>query len=100
MGNGSLAYAETIIPSGLSSLFLTTAPFWLVGVEALLPGGVRLHWPTVAGMVVGFGGTALLLTTGVQGAHVEHAALIGFLILQAGVVAWTSGLSFCNARRY
>jgi drug/metabolite transporter (DMT)-like permease len=91
IGNGSLAWAETIIPSGLASLFITTSPFWLVGVEALLPGGERLHGPTIAGMVVGFGGTALLLTSGIQGERVEHAALIGFLILQAGVVSWTFG---------
>lgn len=91
VGNGSLAYAETIIPSGLASLFITTSPFWLVGVEALLPGGERLHWPAIAGMIVGFGGTALLLTSDIQGQSVEHAALLGFLILQVGVVAWTFG---------
>ena len=90
-GNGSLAFAETIIPSGLASLFITTSPFWLVGIEALLPGGERLHVPTILGMIVGFGGAALLLTTGIQGERVEHAALIGFLILQAGVVSWTFG---------
>lgn len=93
VGNGSLAYAETIIPSGLASLFITTSPFWLVGVEALL-GGERLHGPTIAGMVVGFAGTALLLTSGIQGERVEHAALIGFLILQVGVVSWTFGSIF------
>lgn len=90
-GNGTLAYAETIIPSGLASLFITTSPFWMVGMEALLPGGERLHWRTAAGMVVGFGGTALLLTTGIQGERVEHAAAIGFVILQVGVVTWTLG---------
>jgi drug/metabolite transporter (DMT)-like permease len=90
-GNGSLAYAETIIPSGLASLFITTSPFWMVGVEALLPGGEGLHGPTIAGMFVGFGGTALLLTTGIQNEHVQHASLIGFLVLQAGVVTWTFG---------
>ena len=90
-GNGALAWAETIIPSGLASLFITTSPFWLVGVEALLPGGEELHGPTVVGMLVGFGGAALLLTNGIQGAPVEHAALIGFLILQAGVASWTFG---------
>jgi len=91
LGNGSLAYAETLIPSGLASLFITTSPFWLVGIEALLPGGEGLHWPTVFGMLVGFGGTALLLTGGIQGQRVEHAALIGFAVLQAGVVSWTFG---------
>jgi drug/metabolite transporter (DMT)-like permease len=90
-GNGSLAYAETVIPSGLASLFITTSPFWLVGIEALLPGGEGLHLPTVAGMIVGFGGTALLLTGGVAGTHMEHAALIGFIILQFGIISWTFG---------
>jgi drug/metabolite transporter (DMT)-like permease len=91
VGNGTLAWAETIIPSGLASLFITTSPFWMVGLEALLPGGERLHGPTIAGMVVGFGGTALLLTSGIQSERVEHAALIGFLILQVGVASWTFG---------
>jgi drug/metabolite transporter (DMT)-like permease len=90
-GNGTLAFAETIIPSGLASLFITTSPFWMVGVEALLPGGEGLHGPTIAGMFVGFGGTALLLTTGIQNEHVPHAAVLGFLILQVGVVTWTFG---------
>lgn len=90
-GNGTLAYAETIIPSGLASLFITTSPFWLVGVEALLPGGEPVHGPTIGGMLVGFAGAALLLTTGIGREHVQHATLLGFLILQAGVAAWTFG---------
>jgi drug/metabolite transporter (DMT)-like permease len=90
-GNGSLAYAETLIPSGLASLFITTSPFWLVGIEALLPGGEGLHLPTILGMVVGFGGTALLLTGGIEGQHIEHAALMAFAILQGGIISWTLG---------
>ena len=45
IGNGCLVYAETWINSGLAALFLTTAPFWLTGVEAAFPGGERLHLP-------------------------------------------------------
>ncbi len=90
IGNGSLCYAETIIPSGLASLFITTSPFWLVGMEALL-GGEPLHIPAIAGMVVGFAGTAVLLTTGLQGEHLQHAAIAGFAILQMGVASWTTG---------
>ena len=91
VGNGSLAYVETIIPSGLASLFITTSPFWMVAVEALLPGGDRLHWPAIAGMLIGFAGTALLLTNDIQGQSVPHAAAIGFAILQLGVISWTFG---------
>src|SRR3954454_4180581 len=39
IGNGALVYAELYIPSGLAALFYTTAPFWMVAVEALLPRG-------------------------------------------------------------
>ena len=52
-GNGCLAFAEEAIPSGLAAMFITTSPFWMVGVEALLPGGERLHGPTIVGMMIG-----------------------------------------------
>ena len=90
-GNGTLAWAETLIPSGLASLFITTSPFWMVGIEAALPGGERLHGPTVFGMLVGFGGTALLLLPDLRNQHVAHAELAGFVILQVGVMSWTFG---------
>ena len=42
IGNSCLVFAELLIPSGLAGLIVTISPFWLVGAEALLPGGVRL----------------------------------------------------------
>jgi drug/metabolite transporter (DMT)-like permease len=89
VGNAAAVYAEQIIPSGLASLFVTISPFWMVGFEALM-GGEPLHAPTIAGMVIGFGGTALLLLPG-AGAHVDHSTVIGFLIVETGVVGWTLG---------
>jgi drug/metabolite transporter (DMT)-like permease len=41
IGNGCLVFAELWVPSGLACLILTISPFWMVGVEALLPGGDR-----------------------------------------------------------
>jgi drug/metabolite transporter (DMT)-like permease len=91
MGNGSLAYAELLIPSGLASLFITISPFWLVGIEALMPGGEKLHGPTIAGMVVGFLGTALLIAPDFHGHNGGLNAFAGFAITQFGVVCWCSG---------
>ena len=48
VGNGALVFTELLIPSGMASLIITTQPFWMVGFEALLPGGERLHAPTIA----------------------------------------------------
>lgn len=91
IGNGCLAFAELLIPSGLASLFITLSPFWLVGMEALLPGGERLHGPTIFGMLVGFAGVALLVAPEIAGHSVDKPTLIGFAILQTGTIAWSLG---------
>jgi drug/metabolite transporter (DMT)-like permease len=88
VGNASAVYAERIIPSGLASLFVTILPFWMVGFDALM-GGELLHAPTIAGMLIGFGGTALLLLPGTG--TPSHSTLIGFLIMEAGAIGWTLG---------
>ena len=91
IGNGCLAFAELLIPSGLASLFITLSPFWLVGLEALLPEGERLHAPTIFGMLVGFAGVALLVAPELGNHSVDRPMLIGFLILQTGTIAWSLG---------
>jgi hypothetical protein len=53
VGNTCLSVAELWIPSGLAALIITTSPFWMVGLDALVPGGSRLRLPTIAGILVG-----------------------------------------------
>ena len=91
IGNGALAYAEQLIPSGLASLVITISPFWYVIFEAVLPGGVKIHAPTVLGMIVGFAGSALLFLPGSTSAGLNGRTLAGFLILQVGCIGWCLG---------
>ena len=91
IGNGCLTFAELRIPSGLASLIITLSPFWLVGIEAMAPGGERLHIPTILGMIVGFAGATLLLSGGIGSGGFSRAALGGFLLLQIGMVSWSAG---------
>jgi len=99
IGSGCLTFAELLIPSGLAALISTLSPFWLVGIEAAMPGGERLHAPTVLGMIVGFGGVALLLSGEVGSGVFGHAAWSGFLLLQAGMVAWSGGSLYQRRQR-
>lgn len=91
VGNGCLTLAELRIPSGLAGLILTMSPFWMVGIEALLPGGERLHPPAIFGMTVGLVGAALLLAPGFTAVGLNRLLLEGFLILQVGMISWSFG---------
>ena len=91
IGNGALVFAEVIIPSGIAGLIVTISPFWMVGAEALLPGGERLHAPTIGGMAVGLLGAALLFAPDASSHAVDHNLLNGFLMLQVGMAGWSFG---------
>jgi len=91
IGNGCLAFAEVWIPSGLAALFITTSPFWMIGMEALIPGGQRLHAPTLVGMLVGLLGTLLLVAPNAIQQGWSGPLLKGFLVLQLGCCGWSFG---------
>ena len=91
IGNGALVFSEVLIPSGIAGLIVTISPFWMVGAEALLPGGERLHPPTIGGMLVGLAGAALLVTPDAGGSAIDRNLLNGFLILQIGMAGWAFG---------
>ena len=91
IGNGALVFAEVLVPSGIASLIISISPFWMVAAEALLPGGERLHAPTLGGMAVGLAGAALLFTPDADTHGINRALLTGFLILQVGMVGWSFG---------
>lgn len=93
VGNFCLTYSETMIASGMASLFITISPFWFVIIEALLPGGERLHPPTVLGMLVGLGGVALLVVPDLE-TGIQKNVLYGALLLQVGNIAWSFGSLF------
>jgi drug/metabolite transporter (DMT)-like permease len=91
IGNGALVFAEEWIPSGIASVFITTSPFWMTGVEAMLPRGERLHMPAILGMLVGLAGTVVLVSRDAFG-HGAHGGLLGgFLLLQFGCCGWAVG---------
>jgi len=91
IGNGALVFSETLIPSGIAGLIVTISPFWMVGVEALLPGGERLHAPTIGGMAIGMAGAALLFTPDAGMNGIDRNLMIGFLLLQFGMAGWSFG---------
>ena len=90
-GTGCLVFAEQWVPSGLAAVFITLSPFWMIGLDALIPGGERLHGPTILAMLVGFAGTTLLVAPEIVSEGFGGPLLRGFLLIELGCGGWCLG---------
>jgi drug/metabolite transporter (DMT)-like permease len=91
VGNMALTTAELYVASSLAALIIAASPFWLVGMESLMPNGEKLRAPTMVGMAIGLAGVALLMVPGMMEHGFAGNEWKGFLILHVGIVSWTLG---------
>lgn len=92
LGNGGVIWAEQWVPSGIAAVIVGATPFWMTGLEALIPGGERISRRVILGLLIGFGGILLLvwpdLTIG--GAPGRQFAA-GVAALQVACLGWAAG---------
>lgn len=95
LGNGGVVTGEGYLSSGLTAVLVATSPFWMVGVDAVFPGGARLHGRQLIGMLVGFVGIVMLvwpdLSIGGAGAR---GTLIGVVAVQVACMGWALASSY------
>ncbi len=91
IGNGFLAIVEQWLPSGLAALFYSTCPFWMVGIDALLPEGNRPQRFSIAGLIAGVCGVIYLVLPAVRGEGMTGRTVTGFLLLQVSGIGWVLG---------
>lgn len=63
LGNGLVVWAEQRVPSALAALIAAGIPLWVALFERVAPGGGRLAPTRGLGLLVGFGGVVLLLSS-------------------------------------
>jgi drug/metabolite transporter (DMT)-like permease len=88
-GNGGVVWAEQFVPTGVAALLVATVAFWMVLLEWLRPGGAAPSRLVVAGLLLGFGGLAVLLSPGEFGGGRVH--LIGAGVLLLAALCWAGG---------
>ncbi len=75
-GNAFVVWAEQYTPSGTASIFVVTVALWMAFFDAIIPGGSgELGWRVIAGLILGFLGTGLLV--GANPAEILRADLRG-----------------------
>jgi drug/metabolite transporter (DMT)-like permease len=85
-GNGLVVLAEVTVPSGIMSLIIALVPLWMALVDRVLLRH-EVGWLTTVGLVLGFGGAALLIGGTVFDAN---APLSGMLVGVVATISWTS----------
>jgi drug/metabolite transporter (DMT)-like permease len=87
-GNGAVAIAEQTVPSGLAALLVAAIPLWLMLLR--VGGGERPRAMTWLGVLIGFGGAALLALSGGN----TSAKPLSVAILVIGTICWAIGSRF------
>ncbi|MCU7496483.1 MAG: EamA family transporter [Ignavibacteria bacterium] len=97
-GNGLIVFSEMTIPSGLAALLITTVPFWIVGLESLMPHGFRLNLKVILGLAVGLLGVAVIFWSDLS-LLTEPAYMRGIISLLAAVFLWALGTLYSKYKR-
>ncbi len=90
-GNGGVTWAEQRIDSGMAALLVASAPFWMVLIDALRPGGEHPNWKISAGVLIGLAGIAILVTPGQKLGSAIGFDLLGVTALMLASLFWAIG---------
>ncbi len=90
IGHGTLHWAEQTVPSGIAALLVATEPVW---IAMLMPSDrKRVGWRTIAGLVAGLAGVALLIPRDTLSAG--STQLWGSTAILIGAMSWALGVRY------
>jgi len=87
VSNGLVFWGETRLDSGFTALLITASPVWTALLTPLLAGERRLTTLGWLGILLGLGGTAVLL----QPWRAGRVELVAALAIEVSVVSWVCG---------
>ena len=96
-GNGGVVWAEQTVPSGLTAVLVATSPFWMIGVDALVPPRVRLSGRRILGLIIGFGGIVMLVWPEIE-VKGGRGFLTGVVAAQIACIGWAVGSGYSRRR--
>jgi drug/metabolite transporter (DMT)-like permease len=98
LGNGGVVWAEQTVPSGLTAVLVATAPFWMIGADAVRHDGDPLGVRRIVGLTIGFGGIVLLVWPELHTGAAGRQFLGGVVAAQVACIGWAIGSSYARRR--
>ena len=100
LGNGAVVWAEQTVPTGITSVLIAVAPFWMVGIDALFGDGESLTFRQVVGLTVGFTGVLVLIWPRL-GTDVDARVFAGGVVAtQLACAGWALGSAYARRRKH
>jgi drug/metabolite transporter (DMT)-like permease len=99
LSNGTVVWAEQRVVSGVTALLVSTAPLWMVLIDAVRPGGRRPGWQTLAGVLVGFCGIVLLVGPLKLAGSSQSIDPLGLAALLIAPIFWSIGSLYNRGAR-
>lgn len=92
-GNGSVAWSEQRLPSGLAALLVASVPLWMVIIDWMRPRGERPRLTMMLGVAIGLAGLVVLVGPATLLGHggVDRTAVVA---LTLGSLGWAAGSVF------
>ena len=90
-GNGVVSWAEQHVPSGIAALMVASIPLWMAVIDAARPGGSKPDRRIVLGLLIGFGGLALLVTATRGLTPADNLDTVAILALVLAAFLWSLG---------
>jgi drug/metabolite transporter (DMT)-like permease len=90
-GNGVVSWAEQHVASGIAALMIASIPLWIAVIDALRPGGRRPDARIIAGLLLGFAGMSILITSSGGSTPAAGRDLVGLLALLGAALIWSLG---------
>ncbi len=97
-GNVFVVFAEQWVPSGLTALLITTVPFWVVGIDAIIPQGKRINTTILLGLLLGLVGIGIIF--GEDFVQLLNPSYFGGVIaLMVAVFLWSAGTLYSKYKK-
>jgi drug/metabolite transporter (DMT)-like permease len=98
LGHGLLSWAQKTVASGLAAVLIASDPLWIGLIESLTIKDVKLSKKQIIGIILGFGGVALLFlpTSGENNLQMDTVGA-GMILLSA--IFWAVGAVYSRVAK-
>lgn len=88
-GNGLVSWAEQTVPSSIAAVIVATLPLWMTILDRFFFHGPTLRGGTILGLLLGFGGVALLMAP--TSDELGRVDPWGGIVLLTAALLWSIG---------